>query len=174
VFVTHDQVEAMTLADRIVVLRAGRVEQVGAPTQLYDDPDNLFVAGFIGSPRMNFIDAAVTGIEGKMVRVKLPGFGGTELAAVTRTGNAAIGDKLILGIRPEHFTAAAGAPVSLAATTQVVEQLGGVSYVHATGEDGTEITIQESGHSRLPRGEVVRFGIRPDLALLFTTAGIRL
>src|SRR5690606_8747034 len=98
IYVTHDQVEAMTLADRIVVLRAGQVEQVGTPLELYDNPDNLFVAGFIGSPRMNFIRAQAQS-DGT---ITLPDF---ENAAVPVTLKQSLppGDDLLIGIRPEHF-----------------------------------------------------------------------
>ncbi len=174
IYVTHDQVEAMTLADRIVVLRAGRVEQVGTPTELYDNPDNLFVAGFIGSPRMNFMTATVSGIEGRMVRVTLPAFGNASVGVQSRGGEAAIGETVTLGVRPEHFVAAATAPVKLSVTTQVVEQLGGVSYIYATGDDATPVTVQEAGHSRQPVGERIDVGIDPALCLLFRADGTRL
>jgi lactose/L-arabinose transport system ATP-binding protein len=101
VYVTHDQTEAMTLADRIVVLRAGRVEQVGRPTDLYDDPDNLFVAGFIGSPRMNFLPAIASGPAS--VRVA-----GLDLPVPGLSAALQPEQPLQFGIRPEHLTAIDG------------------------------------------------------------------
>ena len=174
VYVTHDQVEAMTLADRIVVLRAGVIEQYGSPIKLYDDPDNIFVAGFIGSPRMNFIGAEV--IEGgHRASVRLGDFGHPEMAVATRTGAAKPGDKVTVGIRPEHFVDAAGAPVRLSGRATVVEQLGGVSYVYAAGETtGSQLTVQQKGHSQMASDSSVEFGVDPATALLFEEGGQRL
>ncbi len=98
IHVPHDQVEAMTLADKIVVLRDGIVEQVGAPLTLYDDPDNLFVAGFIGSPKMNFLTGRV---EGNLVR--LPEFAGQTIPLGRFNLPPSDGDSVTVGIRPEHF-----------------------------------------------------------------------
>ena len=113
IYVTHDQVEAMTLADTIVVLRAGVIEQVGAPLELYHHPANTFVAGFIGSPKMNFFAAAL-----------LP-----QEAAGAAT----------LGVRPEHLMIEAAGP--LAASVRSVENLGAVSYAYAALADGTLLTV---------------------------------
>ncbi|KRA99071.1 sugar ABC transporter ATP-binding protein [Devosia sp. Root685] len=121
VYVTHDQVEAMTMADRIVVMNGGKVEQVGAPLDLYDRPANLFVAGFIGSPSMNFIEGVVTNEGFAALDVTLP-----------LTNSAPIGTKATYGIRPEHLTLAAdGLPAKIAliepmgSETQVTMTLGG-------------------------------------------------
>ena len=174
VYVTHDQVEAMTLADRIVVLRAGIIEQFGSPIQLYDDPDNMFVAGFIGSPRMNFIPAEV--VEGgQQARVRLADFGHPEITLATRTGSAKPGDKVTVGVRPEHFEDAGAAPVKLSGRATVVEQLGGVSYVYAAGDtSGSQLTVQQKGHSSMASNTVVEFGVDPATALLFAEDGSRL
>ncbi|MEO8758110.1 MAG: sn-glycerol-3-phosphate ABC transporter ATP-binding protein UgpC [Devosia sp.] len=174
VYVTHDQVEAMTLADRIVVLRAGHIEQQGTPIELYDDPDNVFVAGFIGSPRMNFVPVEIVSASGNETQVRLTDFGATTLNVRTRTDRAKPGDKALLGIRPEHFIDAAGAPVRLSARALVVEQLGGVSYVYAAGEGGAQITVQQHGHSVMATDSVVEFGIDPEICLLFDADDKRL
>jgi lactose/L-arabinose transport system ATP-binding protein len=108
VYVTHDQTEAMTLADRIVVLRAGRVEQVGAPLELYNDPANQFVAGFIGSPRMNFLAAESLGSAGGPTRFRLVNQGGAEIA-LPLSASLPPGTPAVVGIRPEHFAAPAQA-----------------------------------------------------------------
>ncbi len=174
VYVTHDQVEAMTLADRIVVLRAGRIEQQGSPIELYDNPDNLFVAGFIGSPRMNFINATITGVAGREVTVKLDEFGAPTLGVRARSDRARVGEAVTVGIRPEHFVEAGAAPVQLLARAQVVEQLGGVSYVYAASESGAQITVQQRGHSQMANGAAVEFGVDPATVLMFDAEGQRL
>lgn len=139
VYVTHDQTEAMTLGDRVVVLRAGKVQQVGAPQELYDTPANLFVAGFIGSPSMNFFPATLTD-----VGVQLP-FGEVTLDAGLYAGITArkpSGD-VIVGIRPEQFEDAALVDtykritgLTLTVNADVVESLGSDKYVHFTTEGG--------------------------------------
>jgi lactose/L-arabinose transport system ATP-binding protein len=174
VYVTHDQVEAMTLADRIVVLRAGVIEQQGTPIELYDDPDNLFVAGFIGSPRMNFVTAEVVSSSEHEAEVRLVEFGSPTLRVRTRTGRAKPGDKVSVGIRPEHFIDAAAAPVKMTGRAQVVEQLGGVSYIYAAGEGGAQLTVQQRGHSNMATDTIVEFGVDPKTALLFDADGRRI
>ena len=174
VYVTHDQVEAMTLADKIVVLRAGRIEQQGTPITLYDDPDNVFVAGFIGSPRMNLLAASIVALDGQHATARPDAFPETSVRVKLRGTVATIGDKVTLGIRPEHFIEATAEAPSLKATAQVVEQLGGVSYIYASGQDGVQITMQEKGHSRVPAGSEIRIGIDPETCLLFGADGNRI
>jgi ABC-type sugar transport system ATPase subunit len=175
IYVTHDQVEAMTLADRIVVLRGGRIEQQGSPIELYDNPDNSFVAGFIGSPRMNFLDGVITAIEGDQMVVSLTQFDAPALPVRRRGSGGAVGQAISLGIRPEHFTDAAAGGPTLSATAQVVEQLGGVSFVYAVGRDGeSKITIQQKGHSRIADGAPITVAIEPGASLAFDTDGLRI
>jgi lactose/L-arabinose transport system ATP-binding protein len=132
IYVTHDQVEAMTLADKIVVLRAGRIEQVGSPLDLYRDPDNRFVAGFIGSPAMNFLKGTVG--QGGEVSVK-------GLAATLRPQAAlpAPGTEVIVGIRPQHMTLDPGGATH---AVDLAEQLGGVSYVYLVADTGERIIVE--------------------------------
>jgi lactose/L-arabinose transport system ATP-binding protein len=174
VFVTHDQVEAMTLADRIVVLRDGVIEQQGAPTELYDNPDNMFVAGFIGSPRMNFLAGEVVASHETAAEVRLADFGQPTITVPTRSGAAKAGDSVSVGIRPEHFVEAGGAAVVLKARATVVEQLGGMSHVHAVGAGGEQVTVQQPGHSKMSTGTDVAFGVNAAACLLFSDAGLRL
>ena len=128
IYVTHDQVEAMTLADRIVVLNAGRIEQVGSPLELYHRPGNLFVAGFIGSPRMNFITATVAAVAPNSLSLTLGG--GTPLVLANSGVKATAGQTVTVGIRPEHIRVAdGGADVvngagAMAGTLRLVEYLG--------------------------------------------------
>ncbi len=133
IYVTHDQVEAMTLADKIVVLRAGRIEQVGAPLHLYNDPDNRFVAGFIGSPAMNFVTADV-GAKGQL-QAK-----GLDSTFATRVGLPNDG-QVIVGLRPQALTLTQGA----SHTVEVVEALGGVTYVHLLAATGEKLVVETKG-----------------------------
>ncbi len=174
VYVTHDQVEAMTLADKIVVLRKGRIEQQGSPISLYDDPDNIFVAGFIGSPRMNLLEGRIAALDGQWAKVELDAFPGPALPVKLRGANASVGDKCTYGVRPEHFVEAAAQGPFVTATAQVVEQLGGVSYVYASGNNGVQLTVQQKGHSRVPAGAEVKVGIDPATSLLFDADGARI
>ena len=147
VYVTHDQVEAMTMADRIVVMNAGRVEQVGAPLDLYDRPANLFVAGFIGSPAMNIITGTVAG--GRFTA------GATSLplpAAVATTG------PVHYGIRPEHLLLS---PDGLEASVRLVEPMGSETQVTMALGDHTLVGVFRERIAARP-GETIR--VRPDLA----------
>src|SRR5215211_23681 len=119
IYVTHDQVEAMTLADRIVVLRAGRIEQIGTPLDLYNNPANLFVAGFIGSPRMNLLPARVVSSGQVVVGSE------TQPIGVPSTGAAGIGSSLTLGSRPEPIQIVRDDRPDLVISVDLVEQLGG-------------------------------------------------
>lgn len=154
IYVTHDQVEAMTLADKIVVLRAGRIEQVGAPMDLYRDPDNRFVAGFIGSPSMNFVKGLVKGSE-------VISNGLTH--AVPKTGSAQDGQEVLIGLRPEHLALKSGTSHRV----DLTESLGGVSYVHLIGPDGEKIIVEERGDHRSSAGDTVDIVVDPDHMYLF-------
>ena len=150
IYVTHDQTEAMTMADRIVVLRGGRVEQAGSPLELYNRPANRFVAGFIGSPRMNFLDAVARG--GAQVAVDdMPPLA---IAAAAQTQE---GEPVTLGVRPEHlgFVDAGGLP----GTVDIVEQMGGESYVYVTLANAARVTVRRPGQTALRAGSPVRIGI---------------
>jgi lactose/L-arabinose transport system ATP-binding protein len=174
VYVTHDQVEAMTLADKIVVLRDGRVEQQGTPISLYDDPDNIFVAGFIGSPRMNLLAATVEAVHADGATVRPTAFPQGTVTVRTARRVPLVGDAVTLGIRPEHFIDARPGMPQLTATARVIEQLGGVSYVYASGVGDVQITVQEKGHSRTPTGAEVKIGVDPETCHLFDKNGVRL
>jgi len=130
IYVTHDQVEAMTLADRLIVLNAGVAEQIGAPIELYERPATLFVAGFIGSPAMNFLEATGTG----EAEVTLPG--GLRVAT---NGIVPAGAAATLGIRPEHVLISPEAGLSL--TIELVELLGADSIVHGRLPGGAALMV---------------------------------
>ena len=144
IYVTHDQVEAMTLADKIVVLRGGRIEQVGAPMELYRDPDNRFVAGFIGSPAMNFLDGAVA--DGG---VEVPALRASVMPGVTLPP---AGTRISLGLRPEHLSID---PTGTTHRVELTEALGGVSYAHLVSTTGERVIVEERGDERVAAGETV-------------------
>jgi multiple sugar transport system ATP-binding protein len=169
VYVTHDQVEAMTLADRIVVLNAGRIEQVGAPMELYEHPCNLFVAGFIGSPGMNFIDGVVVDGNGGGASVRLGG--GETLRCAVDASAAKPGDKVRLGVRPEHLRAGV-AHNALATTVTFVESLGSMTYAYCSnpGLDDV-ITCAVEGDRRIASGDALPLSVPVDKAYLFDAHG---
>ena len=169
IYVTHDQVEAMTLADRIVVLQAGRIEQVGAPLELYEHPRNLFVAGFIGSPRMNFIEATVESASAAQAVVTL--HDGSRLRAEVDASTARPGDKVQLGIRPEHLRPGAG-DNSFAAKVTFVDRLGGtsVAYFDFPGA-AMSLTAEMPGHAALRTGQAVTLQAPAAACYLFDAAG---
>ena len=152
IYVTHDQVEAMTLADKIVVLRAGRIEQAGRPLDLYNDPDNRFVAGFIGSPAMNFFAGQADGST-----VSVPSLG-------ARIGDTpALGGAVIVGLRPQHLSIAEGSTH----TVDLSEQLGGVAYHYLRADDGTQIIVEAHDQMAPKPGSRVGLSFDPANALYF-------
>jgi multiple sugar transport system ATP-binding protein len=169
VYVTHDQVEAMTLADRIVVLNAGRIEQVGSPLELYEHPDNLFVAGFIGSPKMNFIEAEVVSATERVALVKLAG--GAVIELQVDASRARHGDKVSLGVRPEHFELG-GENNTIQATVTFVESLGGATFAYCAFP-GVEdaLTCEFDGRARVKSGDSLNLRIPPEAGYLFDTEG---
>ena len=173
IYVTHDQVEAMTLADKIVVLRAGNVEQIGSPLHLYNDPDNQFVAGFIGSPKMNFLKGRVDSVEGKTATVALIDQRDTWIS-VPLSNTPAPGASVSLGIRPEHIAMANGAGFKIELQAEVTEQLGGESYIYAHSASGEHLVVQQQGYSPVKAGEMVDFTFDVEKAFLFTNEGARI
>ncbi|MBU6257857.1 MAG: sn-glycerol-3-phosphate ABC transporter ATP-binding protein UgpC [Burkholderiales bacterium] len=169
VYVTHDQVEAMTLADRIVVLQAGRIEQVGAPMALYEHPCNLFVAGFIGSPGMNFIAATVVEATSAGATVRLGG--GETIRCDVDAAAARPGDPVKLGVRPEHLRA--GSPDN-ALHTQVtfVESLGSMTYAYCSNAGAEDvITCAVESDRRVAGGDALALGVPAGKTHLFDAEG---
>ena len=159
VYVTHDQVEAMTLADRIVVLRGGQVEQIGTPQQLYERPANLFVAGFIGSPRMNMLAAQSDGSHLHHPALERP------LAVAAPAG------PVTLGVRPEHLILGGGES-ALLLKGEFAEHLGGSSQVYAQAPGGETLTIGVPGRMVVQKGEELRAGFDAGHAYVFDAAGL--
>jgi len=167
IYVTHDQVEAMTLADRIVVLDSGRVEQVGAPMELYRRPANLFVAGFIGSPKMNFLEVATEAAPGGGTRARLAGGTTIDLPHAPR------GDRATLGIRPEHLAcgaAAAGLP-QIAGKPVLIERLGGSTLVHLALDGDATLTVQAADDSGFALDAPASVGLSSAACHLFGADG---
>ncbi len=167
IYVTHDQVEAMTLADQIVVLDKGVISQQGSPLELYNNPANRFVAGFIGSPAMNFLPArAVRSAAGLNVTLQ----GGATVALGPRAVPAFDGDRSVeLGIRPEHLTLAEDGPVS--GRVSVVEQLGNTTYLYLDSDAGPLI-VEADQTSRFHPGDTARVAIDTTQAHVFDDSGM--
>ena len=167
VYVTHDQVEAMTLADRIAVLDAGIVRQFAAPLDLYHHPADRFVATFIGSPRMNLLSCRVVGEGESGLRVEVAE--GTVLATTTRAdGNAEIVE---IGLRPEHLSYGGGGDAELAGEVVAVERLGGESFVHLVLPQGESLVAKAPGGIEARPGSGMRIGIPAGAAYLFDRDG---
>jgi multiple sugar transport system ATP-binding protein len=172
IYVTHDQVEAMTMADRIAVLKDGRLEQFGRPLDLYNRPANLFVAGFIGSPRMNFLGGKVKTVDGAGVTVALDA--GGEIVVPCDGEGLAPDTAVKLGVRPEHIGVVENAQGHAALAVTITEQLGGESYLHGSLPSGETLSVRLGGQTKVNRGETV--GLRladPALRHLFDAASGR-
>ncbi|MEQ1956567.1 ABC transporter ATP-binding protein [Mesorhizobium sp. CN2-181] len=144
IYVTHDQTEAMTLADRIVVLRDGVIEQTGTPSEIYDAPKNRFVAGFMGSPKMSFLEATVRETNGKKVLLDIAGTSGGRIELDVEEP-ARLSPQVIVGLRPEHFFPRVPMGPRLAVDIEFVERLGGENYLHAPGHAAGELVIRHAG-----------------------------
>jgi multiple sugar transport system ATP-binding protein/alpha-glucoside transport system ATP-binding protein len=164
IYVTHDQVEAMTLADRIVVLNAGRIEQVGTPLELYNTPVNTFVAGFIASPKMNFLTVSAQKTA-KGATLTLPG---GRTVDVDRAGAE---EAVTVGIRPEHLEPASPETALLSGELEVVEHLGEYALAYLALPDGTEVTIKLDGAPELTLHSTLHIGFAANAAHLFDASG---
>ncbi len=167
IYVTHDQTEAMTLANRIVVMCEGRIEQEGTPREVYEDPDNLFVAGFIGSPRMNIIDGTLgapgtINVGGGMIQLGglLPGLPS--------------GAMIKVGLRPEHLHPGGQTGSGLRAQVEFFEYLGGTRYLYCTLADGTHLTVEQRDGGDIRAGETVWLRYNEADLRLFAPTGERL
>jgi len=157
IYVTHDQVEAMTLADKIVVLRDGVIEQVGSPIALYEKPQNAFVAQFIGSPKMNFFAASdLSKKASKILKTDLT-------------------DDMQIGLRPEHMQVCKAADAVVTGTLELVENLGEVALVHLITDTGASFIAKTEKPPKEAKGEAISFTILPELAHYFDkTSGHRI
>ncbi|WP_410013784.1 ABC transporter ATP-binding protein [Sodalis sp. C49] len=175
IYVTHDQVEAMTLADKIVLLNSGAamlsqgsIAQVGHPLALYHHPVNRFVAGFIGSPQMNFLAARLTGAGADRATVTLDGTDAVELCVDARLAD---GDDVCVGIRPEHLRLCAPQDRQLSGRIQHIEHLGEAAYLYIALPDREPVILRHGEDRRLALGDTVDLAIPADKAHLFDGAG---
>ena len=167
IYVTHDQVEAMTLADKIVVLNAGVVQQVGTPIELYQRPANLFVAGFIGSPKMNLLSGTVAAVDDGTLTIS-----GTDIASVRVSADSSefqVGDLVTVGIRPQKLDLSGSG--SLVGQVVLVERLGNETNVSVNLPSGVNFLAVLDGDHVLQPGQVVTFGFAPSEAVVFDAAG---
>ena len=170
VYVTHDQTEAMTLADRIVVFNHGRIEQTGPPVELYNEPANLFVAGFIGAPSMNFIPAELEPGDEPGRRVRF----GTARLSTERARTAPPGP-VTFGVRPEHLTVAAAGDGDFSGRVEIIEELGVESLVYLQTEFSPDpVTVRVSPEHRVQSGDVVAVRVERRRFHLFDASGAAL
>jgi multiple sugar transport system ATP-binding protein len=167
IYVTHDQTEAMTMADKIVILRAGRIEQVGSPMDLYHRPVNSFVASFIGSPRMNLLPVIVSAVSGETVTVELAG--GLQVSVPTGSKSPAkTGDRMTLGVRPEHLSVGAHNAVStINLDVYVTEPLGGETILYGHVGETQTLVVKAPGEVPVAKGTRVPVQIAPASCHLF-------
>jgi len=168
IYVTHDQVEAMTMADKIVVLSAGRIEQVGSPLELYHRPNNLFVATFIGSPKMNLFNVKVNEVSGGSAIITLPG--GSTIAIPTRGATINPGP-ITLGVRPEHLTIAPTETGGIPGTVSLSEHLGGETMIYVDVEGGESAIVKADGLAPQRSGDKIRIAVAPETVHLFDKDG---
>ena len=162
IYVTHDQTEAMTMATRIAVLNKGNLEQVGTPFELYNNPRNLFVASFIGSPKMNLLAGQVTER-------------GIELDGIGRLGvRLDTSGPVTVGVRPEHFALDRSGDIAIEGTITLVEYLGSEIFVHLDLASGQSLLVQAPGNAQYKRGDKVALGFRATDAHYFNAEGQRI
>jgi len=168
IYVTHDQIEAMTMADRIVVLRAGIVEQIGRPLELYNEPINTFVAGFIGSPKMNLVEASVTASSDDHTELKIAGGHIVKVGGLERLTPGA---SVTIGLRPDMLVP--NETGSVEGQVLLVEQLGKETLIHADIGSGEPITVSYDGQHSVEIGTRIRFAADVERLHVFDGNGVR-
>lgn len=166
IYVTHDQIEAMTLADKIVVLQDGKIEQVGAPMELYNHPCNRFVAGFMGSPKMNFLPVTAVSVRDSGTVLSLPE--DARVVVPVQPRRLKVGDRATLGIRPEHIQIDANYP-TLMGEVLVIERLGDATSLYVKVAGGNTLVLQTDGNRRVAVRDQVPIRIDGNLCHLFDT-----
>tara|TARA_Y100001970_G_scaffold226235_1_gene279676 strand:+ start:1405 stop:2532 length:1128 start_codon:yes stop_codon:yes gene_type:complete len=164
IYVTHDQTEAMTLANNIVVLDQGIVSQKGSPLELYNNPNNLFVGGFIGSPKMNFISSKILSKNSNGTELNL--LGSTKIYVPKKSPNSSEGDMVLLGIRPEHLLVNKDADANWESKVFVVEKLGSGTFLYLEKE-GEPLVVQTAGDSNIKVGDTVKVGFEASRCHIF-------
>jgi len=169
IYVTHDQVEAMTLADRIVVMQNGYVEQVGTPLELYHQPANVFVAQFIGSPKMNLMESRVVEASSRETVVGLPS--GQQITLPVTRDDIRAGAPVKIGIRPEDIAVGANGGGRIDLKVDVAECLGGTTYLYGENESGERMVVEADGGDRTAPNTMVPLSVDPALCHLFSEDG---
>ena len=164
IYVTHDQTEAMTLADDIVVLDEGIVSQKGSPMELYSNPSNLFVGGFIGSPKMNFVDSKILSATNDSTEIDI--FGTSKITIPKTSSKSSNGDSVTLGIRPEHLLVNQDGDASWESKVFVVEKLGSGTFLYLE-KDGEPLVVETEGDSNIKVGDTVKVGFTASRCQLF-------
>ena len=167
IYVTHDQTEAMTLADDIVVLDEGIVSQKGSPMELYSNPANLFVGGFIGSPKMNFVDSKILSSTNDSTEIDI--FGTSKITIPKTSSNSSNGDSVTLGIRPEHLLVNQDGDASWESKVFVVEKLGSGTFLYLE-KDGEPLVVETEGDSNIKVGDTVKVGFTASRCQLFDSS----
>ena len=167
IYVTHDQTEAMTMADKIVVLDQGIISQSGGPMELYNNPNNLFVGGFIGSPKMNFINTKILSSNTKSTKVDL--FGSSDIIIPKTSKTSISGDQVTLGVRPEHLLVNKKSSSSWESKVFVVEKLGSGTFLYLEKE-GEPLVVETEGDSKIKVGDTVKVGVDADKCHLFDSS----
>ena len=167
IYVTHDQTEAMTLADDIVVLDEGIVSQKGSPMELYSNPSNLFVGGFIGSPKMNFVDSKILSATNDSTEIDI--FGTSKITIPKTSSNSSNGDSVTLGIRPEHLLVNQDGDASWESKVFVVEKLGSGTFLYLE-KDGEPLVVETVGDSNIKVGDTVKVGFTASRCQLFDSS----
>ncbi|MQT90249.1 ABC transporter ATP-binding protein [Pseudomonas helleri] len=170
IYVTHDQVEAMTLADKVVVLNAGKIEQVGSPLELYHHPVNLFVAGFLGTPKMGFLKGKISRLDSQGCEVALDA--GTRIQLPLIGPSLSLGSEVTLGIRPEHLNLAKPGDCTLTVTADVGERLGSDTYCHVITACGEPLTMRIRGDMASQYGEQLHLHLDSEHCDLFDAQGL--
>jgi multiple sugar transport system ATP-binding protein len=172
VYVTHDQVEAMTLGDKIVVMNDGYIQQAGSPLELYQRPQNLFVATFIGSPKMNLFKGTISAVEADCLRIKLSS--GQEIRADVAAGSARAGDAVTVGLRPEHILENAHSGEVFSGKVSIVEHLGEANFIYVTLQDGQDLLVRGDGNNPVHIGDSVTLSAPSNAFHVFDAKGLAL
>ena len=169
IYVTHDQIEAMTLGDKIVVMEGGHIQQAGTPLELYQQPANLFVAGFIGSPKMNLLQGVVQAIVPEGLSITLAG--GIVITAFVANDSAQVGDAVTVGIRAEHLIEDAHSGIPLVGVVNLVEHLGEANYLYLTLANGVDIVVRGDGEREVQLGTPISISAPSNAFHVFNADG---
>jgi ABC-type sugar transport system ATPase subunit len=172
VYVTHDQIEAMTLGDKIVVLHEGRIQQAGSPLELYQQPQNLFVATFIGSPKMNLLPGTLSAIKADHVQVQLNGK--TEIRADVQAKGHRVGEPVTVGVRSEHLTEGDALTERFSGEAAIVDHHGDANYIYLTLASGQEMVVRGDGNRDIRIGEKMTVSTSSSAFYVFDDKGLAL